>query len=299
MVEESEGYIVSNDMRTMNPDDIPSAIELSTIANWNQTPKDWDRILRLSAEGCRCIEDDGQIFATATLLPYGAHLAWIGMVLTRPENRRQGLARRLMDDAITTAERCGIRTLKLDATDEGRPLYESLGFVVEQEVERWGRDRGESVAVKRELGFSKGCCYGTRISDEMFLRDATAFGVARKELLEELSASGRCITTENGYMISRPGRTARHLGPCVAASEAEARQLIAAHLEDPTCSGDEHEASKSSGWYWDLLPVNREAVRCAAGFGFTRRRALWRMRRGDVIKKSDAMVYAVAGFELG
>jgi predicted GNAT family N-acyltransferase len=283
----------------MNPSDVSSAMELSTIANWNQTPDDWHRILKLSTEGCLCTEDAGQVVATTTLLPYGTCLAWIGMVLTRPEYRRQGLARRLMENAIASAGRCGIRTLKLDATNEGRPLYESLGFVVEQTVERWGRNRGEFVAAKREVRSNEGCCYGTRISNEMYSQDAKAFGVTRKELLGALSVSGRLNTTENGYILSRPGRTARHLGPCVANSEADARQLIAVHLEHPMGSGEKHEESKLSSWYWDLLPVNEEAVHCAVEFGFTRQRALWRMRRGEAIKKNDAMVYAIAGFELG
>jgi hypothetical protein len=34
-------------------------MELSTFANWNQTPADWYSIMHLSAEGCRCIEDVG------------------------------------------------------------------------------------------------------------------------------------------------------------------------------------------------------------------------------------------------
>ena len=42
-----------------------------------------------------------------------------------------------------------------------------------------------------------------------------------------------------------------------------------------------------------------EAVRCAEEFGFTRRRVLWRMRRGEMMENNDAMVYAIAGFELG
>src|SRR5271163_3494270 len=105
MVEESEGGLMTSAVRTMKPSDVLSAMELSTFANWNQTPADWYRIMQLSAEGCRCIEDVGRIVATATLLPYGTHLAWIGMVLTRPEYRRQGLARWLMEDAIASAER--------------------------------------------------------------------------------------------------------------------------------------------------------------------------------------------------
>jgi GNAT superfamily N-acetyltransferase len=299
MVEESEKGLMFSVVRTMNPSDVPSAMELSIAANWNQTPDDWHRIMQLSAEGCRCIEDAGRVVATATLLPYGTHLAWIGMVLTRSEYRRQGLAKWLMEDAIASAERCGIRTLKLDATNEGRLLYEGLGFVVEQTVERWGRDGGEFVAAKREVGSNKGCCYGTQISNEMFSQDAKAFGVTRKQLLEMLSASGRCNTTGNGYILSRPGRRARHLGPCVATSEAEARKLIAVRLENLTRSGEEQEDSELSSWYWDLLPVNEEAVHCAVEFGFTRRRTLWRMRRGEAIKNNDAMVYAIAGFELG
>jgi N-acetylglutamate synthase-like GNAT family acetyltransferase len=255
--------------------------------------------MHLSMEGCRCIEDAGRIVATATLLPYETHLAWIGMVLTRPEYRRKGLARQLMEDLISSAKRRGISTIKLDATDEGRPLYESLGFVVEQTVERWIRDSGESIASKRAVSSNKDRYYGTRISDKLFSLDTEAFGVSRKEVLEALFASGRCNATEDRYILSRLGRVAQYLGPCVANSEAEARHLIAAHLEKPIPLAEEHEGSELSNWYWDLLPVNVEAVHCAAKLGFTRRRILWRMRHGEAIKNNDAMIYAIAGFELG
>lgn len=280
------------------PSDVSSAMELSAAANWNQTPEDWCRVIRLSAEGCRCIEDSGKIIATATLLPYDTHLAWIGMVLTRPEYRRQGLARRLMEDAILAAERRGIHTLKLDATDEGRPLYENLGFVVEKTVERWGRDGGELILDHDDVAKQRHP-HTLYLSDELSSLDIEAFGVPRRELLKALSNSGSSNATSDGYVLSRPGRTARYLGPCVAGSEAEARLLIAAHLEESVNMGEVPEGSKSCGWYWDLLPANREAVRCAEEFGFTRRRVLWRMRRGEMIENNDAMVYAIAGFELG
>jgi predicted GNAT family acetyltransferase len=269
-------------------------MELSTAANWNQTPEDWCRIMQLFAEGCRCIEDAGKIVATTTLLPYGTRLAWIGMVLTRPEYRRQGLAKRLMEDAILAAERRGIHTLKLDATDEGRPLYENLGFVVEKTVERWGRESRGSARPKTGADHTdiarQHSCFVPYISDELFALDAKAFGVPRKGLLDVLSNSGKRNATRDSYVLSRPGRTTRYLGPCVASSHAEARLLIAAHLEG---------SSKSCSWYWDLLPANPEAARCAESFGFTRRRVLWRMRRGEVMENNDAMVYAIAGFELG
>ncbi|MEO6911988.1 MAG: GNAT family N-acetyltransferase [Edaphobacter sp.] len=278
----------------MQRNDVPSAMELSIAANWNQTPEDWHCVLQLFEGGCRCIEDAGKIVATAALLPYDTTLGWIGMVLTRPEYRRQGLAKRLMEDAIANADRSHIRTLKLDATDAGRPLYESLGFVVEDTVERWGRDGGEWIAAKQEGTASKAPSYSTQIDSDFLSRDVEAFGADRKKLLESLSASGRCHATANGYVLSRPGRTSQYLGPCVAGSAADARQLIASHLEV-----EDHLGSDSRSWYWDLLSANPEAIRYAEQSGFTRRRTLWRMRRGEALQNNDAMVYAIAGFELG
>src|ERR1700755_2441163 len=102
---------MSTSIRALTPGDIPSAMALSTAAGWNQTSEDWHRILRLSPRGCRCICAAGEVIATTTLLAYGTELAWIGMVLTRPEYRRKGLARRLIEDAIASAERDSIATL--------------------------------------------------------------------------------------------------------------------------------------------------------------------------------------------
>jgi ribosomal protein S18 acetylase RimI-like enzyme len=266
------------------PRDVSSALELSSAAGWNQTAGDWYRLLDLAPVGCRCVEDAGKVIATTTLLPYGTRLGWIGMVLTSSAYRRQGLARKLIEDAIASAERCGIHTLKLDATEEGRTLYESLGFVVENQIERWGRDGEESNSTIRIAG------HAHSPFEELCSLDAEAFGASRKELLKLLASAGNCEATSNGFVFSRPGRTARYLGPCVARSKNAAMPLITAHLE---------RSVRATRWFWDLFPSNPEAARCAESLGFTRRRVLWRMSRGEVMQNNDAMVYAIAGFELG
>jgi GNAT superfamily N-acetyltransferase len=56
-----------------------------------------------------------------------AGLAWVGMVLTHPEYRRRGFARRLISHALEYARERGVMTLKLDATSAGRRLV--LGSV--------------------------------------------------------------------------------------------------------------------------------------------------------------------------
>ena len=82
-------------------------------------------------------EIDGRPVASAGLVwfahppgplnPIGKE-AYILNVYTRPEARRRGLARALMERLVDEAGRAGVRRIWLRASDEGRPLYESMGF---------------------------------------------------------------------------------------------------------------------------------------------------------------------------
>jgi GNAT superfamily N-acetyltransferase len=49
-------------------------------------------------------------------------------VYTSPDSRRQGLARRLMEAALDWCRANKIRAVILHSSNEGRPLYEKLGF---------------------------------------------------------------------------------------------------------------------------------------------------------------------------
>lgn len=60
--------------------------------------------------------------------------AYIVNVFTDPPFRRQGLARQLMTTVLEWAEAYGFDSVALHATDVGRPLYESLGFVTSNEM---------------------------------------------------------------------------------------------------------------------------------------------------------------------
>jgi GNAT superfamily N-acetyltransferase len=55
-------------------------------------------------------------------------------MFTEPEHRRRGLARRLMAAMVDWCRGEGYRLLYLHASDEGRPLYASLGFVPTNEM---------------------------------------------------------------------------------------------------------------------------------------------------------------------
>lgn len=51
-----------------------------------------------------------------------------------PEHRRRGLARQLMDWILAWASAYGFETVELHTSDDGRALYEALGFVPTTEM---------------------------------------------------------------------------------------------------------------------------------------------------------------------
>ena len=265
--------------RNLEINDLPAALELSTLAGWNQTADDWRLLLELAPSGCFGIEVDRRVVATATLLCYGERLGWIGMVLTHPEFRRRGFAKQLFEHVLAHADSIGVKTLKLDATDQGQPLYESYGFKNEQAIERWFRPG--SIA-KQESGT------GVDVS-ELAELDSQAFGADRSKLLEKLSRRGRSCTASRAYAFSRAGRSFSYLGPCIAVDADSAWQVLGTALSGP----------EAAGWFWDLLPSNQNAASLAREMGFSRQRRLVRMFRGEELNQNDDLTYAIAGFELG
>jgi RimJ/RimL family protein N-acetyltransferase len=259
-------------------------MELSRLAGWNQTQEDWEMVLRLDPLGCFAIEADHRVAATTTLLCYGNRLAWIGMVLTRPEYRRRGFARRLMESALKRAEEFKIESVKLDATPQGQPLYEKLGFKTEQIIERWFHQ-----GKKPDLSIQPGTSSPQSSPPYSLEMDMEAFGADRSTLLQILALRNSPHTIEGAYCFSRNGARARYLGPCVAQT-AKAAGLVIEHTL---------RASSQSGWFWDLLSTNKNAMRLAEELGFAPQRRLERMVLGSTLPKNDEMVYAIAGFELG
>lgn len=267
---------IQKSIRRLTADDIPSALSLSSLAGWNQTEADWNRMLHLDNCACLGVECDSHVVATATLTFYQDQLGWLGMVLTHPNYRHRGLARHLVGHALEIAEARGIRTLKLDATEFGIALYRSLGFEEEQSVERWSGP-----------GRPAGIAQAAALSAAHFHLDRQAFGVDRTGVLQSLSKTA--FVTGEGFAFCRPGAAASYLGPCVARSAASAKDVI----EDCLSSID------APRWFWDLFPANVAAIRIARDLDFKLVRKLVRMRKGPDLQADQSMIYAGSGFELG
>jgi GNAT superfamily N-acetyltransferase len=81
--------------------------------------------------------DNGRVVAGGAIVisPWPAHAydlecrrATILNVYTEPEYRRRGIARQIMDAMIAWCKQEGFARVSLHASNQGRHLYESLGF---------------------------------------------------------------------------------------------------------------------------------------------------------------------------
>jgi ribosomal protein S18 acetylase RimI-like enzyme len=91
------------------------------------------------------VEDaDGQVVAGGGLhlsellshpnTPGDVRRAYVYNVYVVPGHRRRGLARRIMAEILEHCRSQAIRTVWLHASDDGRKLYEQLGFVATNEM---------------------------------------------------------------------------------------------------------------------------------------------------------------------
>ena len=73
----------------------------------------------------------------------GGTEAYVLSVYTRPDCRRRGVARALMEAIVREAQGRGIKRIWLRASSEGRPLYEQMGFGPSNYLQLADRDARE------------------------------------------------------------------------------------------------------------------------------------------------------------
>jgi GNAT superfamily N-acetyltransferase len=210
--------------RPMTTADLLRAGALSAAVGWNQVEADWRHFL----DGGRAVAvDDGHptcLAATAAVLPFGPDLAWISMVLVRPDRRRGGLATGLMRWAVGAL--AGTRCIALDATPAGQPVYRRLGFADVLGFSRW-RLPAPPPAPRIPIRPLVEADWPALLA-----LDAEAFGAPREALLRgfvaRLRGAAWIAEDRSGYALGRDGLRAPGIGPVVARDPAMALALIAA-----------------------------------------------------------------------
>lgn len=204
-----------------------SAQRLSAQAGWEQTSEDWRRLISLDPSSVQVWCDEGEVRASYSIASYGRELAWIGMVLVDRDYRGRGLGKIVFQQALDDARARGIQALGLDATDLGEPIYQKVGFAYTCPIVRW---RG----VLSDLPESKDVKVILCPPDELLELDRLHTKTDRSHLLKNLcTSSAHIFQCERdgacrGYAILKPSRTAWHLGPVVAETQADFIALLGA-----------------------------------------------------------------------
>jgi GNAT superfamily N-acetyltransferase len=281
-------------IRVMCATDIPVGMRLKAQAGWNQLEADWRRFLEMQPDGCFIAELDGAPVGTTMACIFGP-VAWIAMVLVDAQVRGRGIGKSLMQHALAFLDNQGVRTVRLDATPLGQPLYEKLGFKVEYTLARHEgilraavsfpfADGPHAVTSAQATDFEDICQLDEAVSRTDRRTFLTRLFHERPEEVRITRQDGKIV----GYRTVRSGANALQIGPCMAAESAGPLLLADAWLR--------HAGERV---FIDTPVQNQTATHLAQKMGLTVQRQLVRMTRGPSVDEDTARLWASSGPELG
>jgi GNAT superfamily N-acetyltransferase len=265
------------EFRHMTEADLEAALQLPRARGWTPPPRDWRKLLALGPGLFRVAVRGAEIVASGGAVCYGEELAWICMILVRPDERGHGLGTRIFDEVLQRARARAnagrLHCIGLDATPAGRVLYLKRGFVDGPSLVRLRREPGApspvGVAAMRALTASD--------LDAVLARDRAVFGADRSLVLRALARAAPELARVvhdgehlRGYCFGRHGDHSDELGPVVADDEALARELVVSALTEPRQRPLIVDARALPRW-----------VATLGELGFREERPLTRMYLGD------------------
>jgi len=216
-------------LRSIQSSDIEACMLLSTAEGWNQTEDDWKLLVNNPQNTCLLAEDGNQIVGSATAMNYSNVVAWIGMVLVNKSFRGRGISKMLLSDLLNQLHSC--RSVKLDATPAGRPVYEKYGFRDEYVIHRMTNLSMDFFQpIKSEIIAEP--ILSTDVPEVIAL-DGLFFGAERsllvKSLIDEHPEKCWCVKKDGritAFALGRRRTRYHHLGPVSASTLEETRVLI-------------------------------------------------------------------------
>ncbi|NWK94526.1 GNAT family N-acetyltransferase [Sphingobium lactosutens] len=256
------------ELRRMTAEDLTAAHGLSSEQKWPHRIEDWEMLLSLGF-GYVATRDD-EVMGTAMAWLYGEDAATLGMVIVSPRAQGMGIGRRLMDAVLADL---GDRTVLLNATDEGAPLYRKMGFepvgpVFQHQGAAFSVPMAELIPDERVRPL------GAKDMATLHGLAKRATGMDRAALLDALvpGAQGVVLTRSNepvGFALFRRFGRGYVVGPTVAPDTGGAKALISHWLGSNAgmfCRLDIPEESGLGAWLDDLgLPCVGRVMRMVRG----------------------------------
>ena len=175
---------------------------------------------------------EGQLIASAGIYSYGSELASLGIVIVHADFQGHGLGKQVVIRCLVEAERTGT-PVTLVATEQGFPLYRSLGFEAIGQVHRFELAGRADILTETETwveGIS--VIQNSDLADIIHL-DEGIFGAKREMVCDALfrnMASGVIYRDEQGHVRGVAMSVQRNdllvIGPVMAVNEAMGIELV-------------------------------------------------------------------------
>ncbi len=172
----------------------------------------------------------GKLIASAAIILYGEAFASIGMVIVHPDYKGRGIGKAITSSCMNSVS---ARTpIMLIATEEGKPLYEKLGFRSVSYVSKYicNSYNADDHCVGNENYMMN---YEVGDLEKIIKIDGYAFGTNRKEFLKKrIMQSEQCIVVKDkeqsvlGYGLSIQTPENKIIGPIVAKNDEMAMRIV-------------------------------------------------------------------------
>jgi GNAT superfamily N-acetyltransferase len=300
----NNSIMVNTSIHLLMSDELDATDEVVIAAyNLRQSRKNTlQRYLALQPDGAFVAQQDGTIVGFGAAKKYNS-FAYIGLMAVHPAVQKQGIGHRLLEHILSWLDASGCPTVLLDATPAGAALYKHYDFVEDDTTVVLQQDREplhnaderDGVAGRSDKsGSSESMVLRGEELPGLFLFDAPSFGSERATVLASYWAddSQRVLVTHNseeqitGYLIAQSSV----LGPWVADTVEDAERLLVYALTLPF--------KNKPGVF--VSAHNLHALRLLDRYGFTQRRALSHMRRGEKMRRGrHTTLYGQGSLGLG
>ncbi len=115
------------EIRDMVPADAGIAIALAKAQGWRDRRRFYDFVFRVSTCQPVVAVVEGRVVGTGLATAQGS-VGWLGAIAVEAGFRRRGIGRAITDELCRRLRAAGCTTLSLEATNDGRPMYERMGF---------------------------------------------------------------------------------------------------------------------------------------------------------------------------
>jgi ribosomal protein S18 acetylase RimI-like enzyme len=240
---------------------------------------------------CVVVDDGARTVAVGSGIAYGP-LGFVGNMVVDAAYRRRGIGSAVLDAVTGFLEGAGCSRLELNATDQGRPLYERHGFAsigtsATTRIPRTATLAPDPATAVRHVG--------TIDLDSLAEYDRPRFGGDRRMILAVLlgDPSARVVVAERGAVTAGYACIQDHpprIGPMLADDPGVAETLLS---EAFACQ------PAADALRLNLPPNNAPGADWLRGLGLEVEPWDGRMARGPQVPRRDDTVYGMAFGALG